>query len=62
MAALIETPVRELLRDDILKQGDRYVQVLGRRATVPYFDVQGQVVWGATAMMLAELRQLLGVS
>ena len=62
VAALIETPVRELLRDDILKQGDRYVQVLGRRATVPYFDVQGQVVWGATAMMLAELRQLLGVS
>jgi hypothetical protein len=27
---------------------------------VPYFDVQGHMVWGATAMMIAELRDLFG--
>jgi hypothetical protein len=33
--------------------------VLGRSVEIPYFDVHGHVVWGATAMMLAELRELL---
>ena len=59
VAALIETPVEELLRDDILKQREQYVQLMGRATQVPYFDVRGHVVWGATAMMLAELRELL---
>jgi hypothetical protein len=26
---------------------------------VPYFDLNGHQVWGATALMLAELRELL---
>lgn len=26
---------------------------------VPYFDIQGHIVWGATAMMLAEMKVLL---
>jgi hypothetical protein len=26
---------------------------------VPYFDIDGRVVWGATAMMLAELAELI---
>ncbi len=55
---LIETPLAELLQEDILKKGDRYVQVMGRTMEVPYFDVQGHMVWGATAMMIAELRDL----
>ena len=25
---------------------------------VPYFDVSGKVIWGATAMILGELRSL----
>jgi 8-oxo-dGTP pyrophosphatase MutT (NUDIX family) len=55
---LIETPVDELLRDDILK---RRVQTMptGQAVEIPYFDVQGHVVWGATALMIAELRELL---
>ena len=59
VAALIETPLEELLRDDILRQREQYVQLMGRATQVPYFDVRGHVVWGATAMMLAELRELL---
>lgn len=59
VAALIEAPVALLLRDDILRTGDRHVHMMGRTMQVPYFDVQGQMVWGATALMIAELRALL---
>jgi 8-oxo-dGTP pyrophosphatase MutT (NUDIX family) len=56
---LIETPVDRLLDYDVMKKGPQFIKVLGRTSTVAYFDVQGHVVWGATAMMLAELRELL---
>jgi 8-oxo-dGTP pyrophosphatase MutT (NUDIX family) len=59
VAALIETPLELLLRDDILKKRRQFITVLGGDAEIPYYDVQGHVVWGATAMMIAELRQLL---
>ena len=59
VAALIETPLDELLRPDVVQVRRQYIQVMGREAEIPYFDLQGQVVWGATAMMLAELRELL---
>jgi len=26
---------------------------------VPYFDIHGHIVWGATAMILSELKDLL---
>ncbi len=35
---------------------------MGRHVEIPYFDVDGEVVWGATAMMIAELRELLGTA
>jgi 8-oxo-dGTP pyrophosphatase MutT (NUDIX family) len=59
VAALIETPLDELMRPDVVQVRRQYIQVLGREAEIPYFDLQGHVVWGATAMMLAELRELL---
>ncbi len=57
---LIEAPLGSLLSDAILKRREQYIAVMGRTAEIPYFDVQGHVVWGATAMMIAELRALLG--
>ncbi|HRD51131.1 MAG TPA: CoA pyrophosphatase [Flavobacteriales bacterium] len=59
VAELIEAPLSLLLRDDILKRREQHIAVMGRSVEIPYFDVQGRVVWGATAMMLAELRELL---
>ena len=58
MAELIPVPINELLRDDILKKRPLYVNVLKREAEVSYWDVEGHVVWGATALMIAELREL----
>lgn len=59
VAELIDTPLDLLMRDDILKRREQFIQVMGGRVQIPYFDVQGHVVWGATAMMIAELRELL---
>ncbi len=59
VARLIEAPLEELLRDDILKKRDQYIEIMGRTVEIPYFEVSGEVVWGATALMLAELRALL---
>ena len=58
MAAVIHTPLAQLLRDDILKRTRVHVRTMGREMQVPYWDVQGHVVWGATALMIAELREL----
>jgi 8-oxo-dGTP pyrophosphatase MutT (NUDIX family) len=59
VAALIEAPLALLLRDDILKRREQHIAIMGRSVEIPYFDVSGHVVWGATAMMLSELRELL---
>ncbi len=59
VARLIEAPLVELLRDDILKKRDQYIEIMGRTVEIPYFEVNGEVVWGATALMLSELRELL---
>ena len=59
VAALIPVAVEHLLRDDILKRTAVHVSILKRDMEVPYWDVDGHVVWGATALMIAELRKLL---
>ncbi len=59
VAELIEAPLSLLLSDGILKRRQQHIAILGRTVEVPYFDVRGHVVWGATAMMIAELRELL---
>ncbi|NEQ50703.1 MAG: CoA pyrophosphatase [Leptolyngbya sp. SIO3F4] len=56
---LIETPLSLLLRDDIIKSKPIKVGSSGIRIRAPYFDVHGHVVWGATAMILSELKSLL---
>ncbi len=59
VARLIEVPLSTLLRADILKRKQQYIQVMGGSVEIPYFDVDGETVWGATALMIAELRELL---
>ena len=55
---LIEASVDELKDDEIIKS--REMQLANKMVVrTPYFDVQGHVVWGATAMMLSELMQIV---
>ena len=57
VAALIEAPVRAL-RDDAHIKSEQRVRD-GMIVRYPYFDIDGHQIWGATAMMLGELRAIL---
>jgi hypothetical protein len=57
---LIEAPLQHLRHPDTVKWERRERQrPPGGLMDVPYFDVDGARVWGATAMVLAELLALL---
>ncbi len=56
VAALVEAPLTDFLlpenrREEIWRLRDRDV-------TVPFFNIQDQIIWGATAMMLSEVLAL----
>ncbi|RMG81325.1 MAG: CoA pyrophosphatase [Chloroflexi bacterium] len=57
VAEVFTLPLQDLF-DDRLKQHD-YHQFNGYRVRVPYYNVQGHKVWGATAVMLSELEHRL---
>jgi 8-oxo-dGTP pyrophosphatase MutT (NUDIX family) len=55
---IIETPISVLQHPDNQKKMNMTIR--GYQLTdVPYFDVFGKVVWGATAMILAEFLELM---
>ena len=55
---IIELPVRDLLNDVTVKRGEACLST-GTRVETPYFEVDGHMVWGATAMILSELKEIL---
>jgi hypothetical protein len=60
VAQLIEAPLL-----DLLDPGNRRIEtweLRGRTGEVPFFAIQGQTIWGATAMMLSELLSLRAMS
>lgn len=55
---IIETPVQQLIQFNTKKQ--KILEIGGRiKLDTPYFDIQNEVVWGATAMILGEFIQVL---
>jgi 8-oxo-dGTP pyrophosphatase MutT (NUDIX family) len=59
VAMLIEAPLAEFLDPQNLRQEERTLRE--RLTNIPYFGVQSQVIWGATAMILSELLMLPAV-
>lgn len=57
--SIIEFSVFDLLNEDILKTKDIQLSQEYTQKNVPYFDIDGHIVWGATAMMLSEFREIL---
>lgn len=50
----------ELLKDDsVIQSGNIRIGNGLIRKDIPYFNIHNEIVWGATAMMLAEFRELL---
>jgi hypothetical protein len=58
VAALIEVPLARVLSDSSLVTRSLTTSY-AREITVPAFLLEGHVVWGATAMMLNEVKTLL---
>lgn len=55
---IIELPVNDLTRPELVKE--TFVEPTpGFKFKTPYFDVEGKIVWGATAMILNEFKHLL---
>ncbi len=58
VAALIEVPLEEVLSDSCLVTR-RLTTSYATDIEVPAFQLRGHIVWGATAMMLNEIKSLL---
>jgi 8-oxo-dGTP pyrophosphatase MutT (NUDIX family) len=54
---VIEAPLSILLDDKIVCEEDW--EISGFKMRVPFFSINGHKVWGATAMMLSEFREML---
>lgn len=60
VAHVLEISLDELLDQSIVKEKE--IQVKNNyKIKAPYFDFNGHHVWGATAMMLSELKEILKV-
>lgn len=55
---LIEVPVSHLIEESTVKH-TVITFSNGYKLNTPYFDVEGRIVWGATAMMLSELKSII---
>jgi len=58
VAEVISADLRHLLDERYLKETDITVGG-GFELRAPYFDLEGKIVWGATAMMLNEFKTIL---
>lgn len=61
VAGIIELPLSVFLNDEIIIEA-RLSTSYGANILVPAFNIQNHVVWGATAMILSELRDVLKVT
>ncbi len=58
VARIIETPISALLNEALIGEKKMHVQVVNATVNVKYYDIDGETVWGATAMMLSELAEI----
>jgi 8-oxo-dGTP pyrophosphatase MutT (NUDIX family) len=58
VARILEARLTEISDENAMKQKE--ILVAGKyRMTAPHFEIENEVVWGATAMMLNEFRVIL---
>ena len=54
---LIEESLDELLNE--VNHKTKSMTLFGNEVIVPYFDIQGNHIWGATAMIISEFAEIL---
>ena len=57
VSRIIEAPLSSLVDPDRIKS--KTIRVRNYNIIAPYFDIQDEFVWGATAMILGEVKELL---
>lgn len=58
VASTLEVPLYKFFEEDVLKEKP-IKNALGFTLMAPYYDIDGKVLWGATAMMVSELCSIL---
>ncbi len=58
VASVLQVPLHTFLQPEIIKEKP-IKNALGFTLMAPYYDIQGKVLWGATAMMVSELAAIL---
>lgn len=58
VAELLEIPLRKLFHEETKSETEILLKS-GNKLTAPYYNVHGEVVWGATAMIISELEVIV---
>jgi 8-oxo-dGTP pyrophosphatase MutT (NUDIX family) len=56
---IVEVELQDLWKNENIKRKVFYRSSDGKEKTAPYYDVAGVEIWGATAMILGELAELM---
>lgn len=59
VAGILPFPLKELMVPNAIRTTSIQFNTGFTQKNVPYFDIQNQIVWGATGMILSELRAVL---
>jgi len=57
VAELIETSIEEFQRPEVVQ--NKIEKILFTKAVVPFYNINGNHIWGATAMIISEFTELL---
>lgn len=55
---ILEIPLRMLLDEQCVTQTKVFIKTVNRQMKVPCFNFRGHIVWGATAMILSEAKEI----
>lgn len=58
VSGILEVPFSHFLKNETRQKTDLPINKVLTMKNVPYFDIHGQVLWGATAMIMSELLEI----
>ncbi len=61
VAEVVEVPLSQLMNPNNIKRKVFYTSSSGQDRKAPYYDVMGLEIWGATAMILSELVEIVKI-
>lgn len=57
--SILEVPISHFSKPGMLKKRDLKISKNMTLKNVPYYDIEGHILWGATAMMIREMLELM---